>query len=69
MQTRRYVQGETLRKWIRAALKAGADNPKKVLEWIAQNGEIEPPSLPTIGNVMREEGYEPVGFKWEKTGK
>ena len=57
---------EKIRKWIRAALDAGADSPRAVSEWIAQNGEEEPPSFPTIGNVMKAEGYKPVGYKWEK---
>jgi hypothetical protein len=55
-----------MRKWITAALKAGEDSPKKVLEWIAQNSDSNPPSIPTIAKVMREEGYEPIGFVWEK---
>jgi hypothetical protein len=59
----------SMRKWIAAALKAGADSPRRVLEWIAQNSESEPPSIPTIAKVMREDGYEPVGFKWEKLQK
>lgn len=60
---------EVMNKWIRAALKAGMDNPRRVLEWIAQNADIEIPSTPTVTKVMREEGYEPTGYKWEKKGK
>lgn len=69
MPGRRFQESEQIRKYIRAALKAGADSPKSVSEWIAKNTEIEPPSYPTIGSVMKEEGYKPVGFKWEKDGK
>jgi NADH:ubiquinone oxidoreductase subunit E len=56
-----------MRKWVLAALKAGADSPRRVLEWIAQNSEKRSPSIPTISKIMREEGYEPVGYVWEKT--
>jgi hypothetical protein len=55
-----------LRKWIQAALKDGARSPRKVQTWIEQNSDIDAPSLPTIANAMREEGYEPIGFVWEK---
>ena len=58
-----------MRKWIQTALKDGANSPRRVLEWIAQNSESEPPSIPTIAKVMREEGYKPVGYIWEKKGK
>jgi hypothetical protein len=57
---------EEMRKWVLAALKAGSDSPRRVLEWIAQNASKESPSIPTISKIMREEGYEPVGYKWEK---
>jgi NADH:ubiquinone oxidoreductase subunit E len=58
---------DDMRKWVLAALKAGADSPRRVLEWIAQNSEKRSPSIPTISKIMREEGYEPVGYVWEKT--
>lgn len=57
------------RKWVRVALKSGANNPRKVQLWIDQNADIDSPSLPTLAAVMREEGYEPIGFVWEKRGK
>jgi hypothetical protein len=66
MPSRPMTEIITMRKWMSAALKAGADNPKAVLEWIAQNSDFNPPSIPTIANFMKEEGYEPVGYKWEK---
>jgi hypothetical protein len=59
----------TIRKWILAALKDGANSPRKVQLWIEQNGDIDAPSIPTIANAMRDEGYEPIGFVWEKKGK
>jgi hypothetical protein len=69
MPGRRLQESESMRKWIRAALKAGCDSPRSVQEWIGQNADINSPSIPTIGNVMKEEGYQPAGFKWEKKGK
>jgi hypothetical protein len=66
MPGRSLQQSEKIRKWIRTALKAGADSPRTVLEWIEQNADIDAPSIPTIGNVMKEEGYQPAGYKWEK---
>lgn len=59
---------EDMRKWVLAALKNGADSPRRVLEWIAQNTKKESPSIPTIAKMMREEGYEPIGYVWEKKG-
>lgn len=58
-----------MRKWITAALKAGADSPRSVQEWIGQNSDTTAPSIPTIAKAMREEGYEPVGYKWEKVNR
>jgi formiminotetrahydrofolate cyclodeaminase len=59
-----------IRKWIQAALKDGANSPRKVQTWIEQNSDIYAPSIPTIANAMRDEGYEPIGFVWErKKGK
>jgi hypothetical protein len=57
---------DEMRKWVTAALKEGADSPRRVLEWIAQNSEKESPSIPTIAKIMREEGYQPIGYVWEK---
>ena len=70
MPGRRLQDSENIRKWIRTALKTGCDSPRSVQTWIEQNTESPAPSIPTIGNVMKEEGYEPVGFKWaKKVGK
>jgi hypothetical protein len=66
MPGRRFQESESIRRWIKAALKAGCDSPRSVQEWIAQKAVIQAPSIPTIGNVMKEEGYKPAGFKWEK---
>jgi hypothetical protein len=66
MPSRSFEEIAVMRKWMTAALKAGADSPRAVLEWIAQNSDINPPSIPTIANYMKEEGYKPAGFKWEK---
>jgi hypothetical protein len=69
MPGRRFEESEKIRKWIRAALKAGCDSPRSVQEWIGQNTDMQAPSIPTIGNVMKAEGYTPAGFKWEKVSK
>jgi hypothetical protein len=60
---------DDMHKWVIAALKAGADSPRRVLEWIAQNSDKESPSVPTIAKIMREQGYEPIGYVWAKKGK
>jgi hypothetical protein len=67
MPNRPMPENEEMRKWVVAALKAGADSPRRVLEWIAQNADKRSPSIPTISKIMRSEGYEPVGYIWEKT--
>lgn len=56
-----------IRKWVQAALKDGANSPRKVQLWIEQRSEIAAPSIPTIASVMREEGYQPLGYIWEKS--
>ena len=66
MPSRPKKEIETMQKWIIAALKAGCDSPRSVQEWIGQNSDTSAPSIPTIAKTMREEGYEPVGYKWEK---
>jgi NADH:ubiquinone oxidoreductase subunit E len=66
MPNRSMPVNEEMRKWVVTALKAGADSPRRVLEWIAQNADKRSPSIPTISKIMREEGYEPVGYIWEK---
>jgi hypothetical protein len=68
MPGRRLEESESIRKWIRAALKAGCDSPRSVQTWIEQNTESTAPSIPTIGNVMKSEGWEPIGYKWAKKG-
>jgi hypothetical protein len=60
---------QIMERWIEAALKAGADSPRRVMEWIAQNADSESPSIPTITKYMREKGYEPAGYKWERKGR
>jgi hypothetical protein len=56
----------SMRKWVVAALKEGAVSPRKVQTWIEQKSDTTAPSLPTIALIMREEGWEPIGFVWEK---
>jgi hypothetical protein len=68
MPRRTDEEGEAIRKLIMDALKDGADSPRQVQDWIGQNSEIEAPSIPTIAGVMRDVGYKPAGFKWEKKG-
>jgi hypothetical protein len=58
---------EQVRKLIVAALKDGANSPRKVQQWIEQNSDIEAPSIPTIASAMKEEGYKPIGFVWAKS--
>lgn len=58
-----------IRKWIQVALKDGANSPRKVQTWIEQNTAFGAPSIPTIASIMREEGYEPIGYVWAKKGK
>jgi hypothetical protein len=69
MPSRTREENDAMRKWIIAALKAGEDSPRSVQEWIGQNSDIEAPSIPTIAKAMREQGWRPVGFKWEKVQK
>lgn len=69
MPNRTDEESAALRKWILAALKDGMNSPRKVQTWIEQNGDVEAPSIPTIAGVMRDEGYKPIGFIWEKKGK
>jgi formiminotetrahydrofolate cyclodeaminase len=66
MPNRTQEESNAIRKWILAALKDGANSPRKVQTWIEQNSDIFAPSIPTIANAMREEGYEPIGFVWDK---
>ena len=65
MPGKKFAESEKIRKWIALALQNGCDSPRSVLEYIEQNSTITA-SIPTIGNVMKDLGYEPVGYKWEK---
>ena len=69
MPKRVEAEMDEMYKWVLAALKDGANSPRRVLEWIAQNTDKESPSIPTIAKIMREEGYEPIGYVWEKEKK
>lgn len=71
MPSRTIDESIQIRKWIEAALDAGAASPTQVLEWIEQqkNKDMESPSLPTISRIMKEKGYKPIGARWEKKGK
>jgi hypothetical protein len=56
-----------IRQWVEAAIDGGYKNPRAIQEYIAQNADIDPPpSIPTIGNIMREMGYDPAGKDWIK---
>lgn len=62
-----FAEMEKIRKWIRMALKHGATSPRQVLEYIEQNSnDFKAPSLPTIGNAMKAEGWSPKGSDWER---
>ena len=69
MPNRPIKESVALRKWIEAALKDGANSPRKVQTWIEQNSELDAPSIPTIANIMKEFGYKPLGYIWAKEGK
>lgn len=69
MPSRTREESAVVREWILAALKKGMNSPRKVQDWIAQNTNIESPSVPTIAAVMKEEGWEPLGYIWEKAKK
>lgn len=67
MPGRKFAESEKIRKWIKMALKNGCDSPRQVLEYIEQNAsDLESPTMTTIGYIMRDEGYIPAGYKWEK---
>jgi formiminotetrahydrofolate cyclodeaminase len=69
MPNRTEEESIALRKWILAALKDGANSPRRVQTWIEQKSDIQAPSIPTIANVMRDEGWEPIGYVWDKKSK
>lgn len=69
MPSRPFVESKAIREGIAEALDHGADSPRAVLEYIEQVSDIKPPSIATIGNIMKEMGYGPLGVKWVKKGK
>lgn len=69
MPNRTESESAAMYKWILAALKDGCNSPRKVQTWIEQNGDLDAPSIPTIANAMRNEGYAPAGYVWEKIKK
>ncbi len=66
MPGKKFEDSEQIRKWIKAALEAGCDSPRKVQDWIDNRITGKAPSIPTIGSVMKDYGYQPVGYKWEQ---
>lgn len=71
MPSRTIEESIQIRRWIEAAIAAGYRNPRAIREYIEQNSDITPPpSIPTIGNIMKDEmGYAPAGRDWKKKGK
>jgi hypothetical protein len=69
MPSRPLEESNAIREGIREALEKGCDSPRSVLEYIEQNSTMRPPSIATIGNVLKEMGYAPLGVKWVKRGK
>lgn len=69
MPNRRFEESQAIREGISEALANGCDSPRTVLEYIEQTSEIKPPSIATIGNILKEMGYSPLGVKWVKKGK
>jgi hypothetical protein len=68
MPSRPFEESKAIREGIAEALDNGCDSPREVLEYIEQNSMIRPPSIATIGNIMKEMGYAPLGVKWVKKG-
>jgi hypothetical protein len=69
MPSRTIEESIAIRKWIEAAISAGHRNPRAVQEYIAQNADLTPPpSIPTIGNIMKDMGYTPAGKDWKRKG-
>jgi hypothetical protein len=68
MPSRTIEESIAIRKWIEAALRGGAESPRAVKEFIEQNASdlTPPPSIPTIGNIMKDMGYKPTSIKWKK---
>jgi hypothetical protein len=69
MPSRPLKESIAIREWIKTALDSGSDSPRAVLEYIEQHSNIDPPSIATIGNIMKEMGYRPLGVRWVKKGK
>jgi 2-iminoacetate synthase ThiH len=68
MPGRPFDESLQIRTWIESALEAGALSPVQVSEWIEKHAgkDEEPPTLATIGRILREMGYQPTRTKWEK---
>lgn len=70
MPSRTIEESIEIRKWVEAALEGGARTPRAVLEFIEQNSSLTPPpSIPTIGGIMKDMGYSPSGKDWKKGKK
>jgi hypothetical protein len=69
MPSRPLEESNAIREGIREALDKGYDSPRTILEYIEQTSTIKPPSIATIGNVLKEMGYAPLGVKWVRKGK
>ena len=69
MPSRPFKESQAIREGIAEALDHGADSPRSVLEYIEQVSDMKPPTVSTIGNIMKDMGYKPVGVKWVKKGK
>jgi hypothetical protein len=69
MPSRTIEDSIAIRAWIERALKDGKRNPRAIQEYIEQNSSLDPsPTLPTIGNIMKNLGYSPAGSDWVKKG-
>jgi len=70
MPSRTIEESIAIRKWVEAAIDGGMRTPRAVLKYIEQNSKISPPpSIPTIGGIMKDLGYSPSGRDWKKKGK
>ena len=69
MPSRTIEESIAIREWITKALAAGKDSPRTIKEYIEQYSELDrPPSVATIGNILKEQGYVPLGVRWQKKG-
>lgn len=69
MPSRPLEELNAIREGISEAIKKGCESPREVYEYIESVSTLKPPTITTIGKIMREMGYEPAGAKWEKKGK